>query len=178
MPGDDRDRERHFEAVIGLMLDALANSYPEQVQVSRAPLAGLEGAADPAPAFELVFPLGEGRLRCLVSCLPEVSDATLERLAGARPRLEDRLKVVYPFDRTLSEEQFRMLDEAGIEHHSLVGFGVFLDEVNRALAATSGLASEAVFRLELMKAGRRYPALRTAFSRMRSERSFAAQVGD
>ena len=160
---------RTFEAVVGLMLDSLQKIYPEAVEVRRRPRIG-----DATVDFELA---GRGHGRCLIECEDSGGDfeRILPRVKKSRPG--DRVLFLYHFARSLPAALRSRLAAGGVEPMSLVELGVFLDRINCRLAAGTAAVDEAVFRLELMKGARRYPALRTAISRMRHDAPIEARVG-
>ncbi len=170
-------RQGRFEEVIGLMLESLENIFVESVEVERRPRIAVEGPAEIELAFELIFTRADQPRRWLIECERDVaeearhenagSDEAVERLIAARrSRPDDRLMFLYHLDPGLAGDLRRALEAAGIDHYSLKEFGIRLDEINIALAEDSGL-DKRLFRLELMKSSRQYPALRAAFSRMR-----------
>ncbi len=155
-----------FEAVVSLMLEALETIFVESVEVEPKPRIAID-EEELELAFELTFTTDRPH-RWLIECeRQEGSKEAVERLIAARSsRAEDRLMFLYHFDQPLAGELRRALEAEGIDHYSLKEFGIRLDEINIALAEEAGL-DKALFRLELMKSSRRFPALRGAFSRMR-----------
>ncbi len=169
MAGTSEEVRGRFEAVVGLMLDALETIFIESVEVEHHPLLSAGGSEDLRLAFELAYTTAEQPHRWLIEC--EASDAAgsqaaVERLIAARSgQPEDRLMFLYHLDQPPGDLR-RALEAEGIDHYSLKEFGIRLDEINIALAEDSSL-DKTLFRLELMKSSRRFPALRAAFSRMR-----------
>ncbi len=157
-----------FQAVVGLMLEALENIFIESVEVERRPRIALEGATEVELGFELTYKIADRPCRWLIECQRQAgSEEAVRRLLAAKPgRPEGRLTFLYHLDPGLTGDLRRAIKAAGIDHYSLKEFGIRLDEINCALAAASGL-DNVLFRLELMKSSREYPALRGAFSRMR-----------
>ncbi len=157
-----------FEAVISLMLEALKSIFNESVEVERGPRIALEGSGQLELAFELTYQIADQPRHWLIEYHRRAgSEEAVGRLLAAKPnRPEDRLIFLYHLDQDLSEDLRRALEAEDVDHCNLMEFGIRLDEINCALAAASGL-DRAVFRLELMKSSREYPALRAAFSRMR-----------
>ena len=161
-----------FEAVIGLMLESLENVFLESVEVESRPRLEAGDGGEVELAFELTYTTADRPHRWWIECERSESAgsaAAVERLIAARSSLGDsRLIFLYHLERSLDGDLRQALVGSGIDHYSLKEFGIRLDEINCALAEDSGL-DRALFRLELMKSSRRYPALRAAFSRMRVE---------
>ncbi len=164
-------RRGHFEAVIGLMLGSLEKIFNESVEVEWGPRIARDGSPEIELAYELTYTTA-GRPYCwLLECeRQDGSKEAVERLIAAkRSRADARHLFLYHLDRGLAGELRDALEAEGIDHYSLKEFGIRLDEVNCALAEDSSL-DKSVFRLELMKASREYPALRAVFSRIRVPR--------
>lgn len=161
-------RQGAFEAVVGLMLESLETIFVESVEVERKPRIAMEGSAQIELAFDLTYTTGGQPHRWLIECeRPGGSKEAVRHLIAVRPgRSEDRLVFLYHLEQALADDLRHTLEVEGIEHYSLKEFGIRLDEINIALAQDSGL-DKTLFRLELMKSSRQYPALRAAFSRMR-----------
>ncbi len=166
-------RQGSFEAVVGLMLESLETIFVESVEVERKPRIAVDGAEEVELAFELTYTTSEQPHRWLIECEHSGTEEAVDRLIAARSaegegsdRVEDRLVFLYHLERALAGDLRRTLDAEKIEHYSLKEFGIRLDEINIALAEDSG-QDKTLFRLELMKSSRQYPALRAAFSRMR-----------
>ncbi len=157
-----------FEAVVSLMLEALKNIFIESVEVEHGPRIDVEGEAVLELGFQLTYQLANQPRHWLIECeCRERSKAAIERLLAAKPsRPQSRMIFLYHLDQDLTEDLRRTLGAVDVDHYTLKEFGIRLDEVNCALAADAGL-DRALFRLELMKKSRHYPALRAAFSRMR-----------
>lgn len=161
-------RQGAFEAVVGLMLESLETIFVESVEVERKPRIAIDGSSEIELAFELTYTTVDQPHRWLIECeRPGASKEAVQRLIAVRSgRPEDRQVFLYHLERALADDLRSTLEAAGIEHYSLKEFGIRLDEINIALAEDSGL-DKTLFRLELMKSSRQYPALRAAFSRMR-----------
>ncbi len=169
-----------FEAVIGLMLESLKTIFVESVAVVRRPRIDVVGVGELELAFALTYKTGGRRRRWWIECErpapPEArytnagSREAVMRLIAAQPSPADcRLIFLHHLQRTLADDLRRTLEGEGIDHYSLKEFGIRLDEINIALAEDSGL-DKTLFRLELMKSSRQFPALRAAFSTMRVTR--------
>lgn len=171
MAGTQEIRLGRFEALIGIMLDSLEKIFLESVEVEHQPGVAIEGAGEVELAFELTYTLVDRPHRWLIECKrEETAEAAVERLIAARSNRPDgRLIFLYHLERFLADDLRRALDDEGIDHYSLREFGIRLDEVNCALAEDCDL-DRRLFRLELMKSSRQYPALRGAFSKMRGNR--------
>lgn len=163
-------RQGRFETVIGLMLESLETIFIESVEVERKPRLVVDGTAELELAFELTYTIADRPHSWLIECESdhdEGSSEAVRRLIAAGPtRPESRLIFLYHLDRSLDADLRQALEAEIVDPYSLKEFGIRLDEINIALAEDSGL-DKTLFRLELMKSSRRFPALRAAFSRMR-----------
>ena len=163
-------RQGRFEAVVGLMLESLEAIFIESVVVEHKPRIVVAGVGEVELAFGLTYTIADQPHTWLIECechQDEGSGEAVKRLIAVSPaRPEDRLIFLYHLNQPLGAQLRRALEAEKIDQYSLKEFGIRLDEVNIALAADSGL-DKTLFRLELMKSSRRFPALRAAFSRMR-----------